>query len=78
MKKHILAAFRRRKKALPPMKPGTDTAAADYDPLDPHGDGTLRPGDPIFDAMMRGKAMVGRRNDDGTWDMKEVGDGTQG
>lgn len=29
------------------------------DPLDPHGDGTLRAGDPIFDAMMRGEAIMG-------------------
>lgn len=44
------------------------------DPLDPHGDGTLRPGDPVFDAVMRGNAVIGNRSDDGTWDYKEVPD----
>lgn len=43
--------------------------AADADPLDPHGDGTLRPGDFLFDAMMSGQAVSGTRTPDG-WDMK--------
>lgn len=46
-------------------------SAGDYDPLNPHGDGTLRPGDPIFEAAMRGNSVVGTLNEDGTWDYKE-------
>ncbi|WIF20578.1 hypothetical protein SEA_JFLIX2_88 [Rhodococcus phage Jflix2] len=41
------------------------------DPLDPHGDGTLRPGDPIFDAAMRGNGVHGVRRDDGSWELEE-------
>jgi hypothetical protein len=40
------------------------------DPLDPHGDGTLRLGDPVFDAAMRGHAMYGTFGPDG-WKLEE-------
>lgn len=47
------------------------------DPLDPHGDGTIREGDPMFEAFratMDGDAdaIFATRNDDGTWDVEEV------
>lgn len=37
----------------------------DADPLDPHGDGTLREGDAVFDAVMKGQVVSGTRNSDG-------------
>lgn len=40
-------------------------------PLDPHGDGTLRPGDPIFEAAMRGESTFGVRRPDGKWDVSQ-------
>jgi hypothetical protein len=40
------------------------------DPLNPHGDGTLREGDTIFDAMMRGNVMIGNFGSDG-WVFEE-------
>ncbi len=43
------------------------------DPLDPHGDGTLRRGDPIFDAVMRGNAVYGNFGPQG-WTFNEFGD----
>lgn len=62
--------FSRKKK--PQTTEITATSApADYDPLDPHGDGTLRPGDPVFEAAMRGETMIGNRGPDG-WTFKEV------
>lgn len=38
------------------------------DPLDPHGDGTIRPGDPMWDLMFG--PTLASRNDDGTWDVE--------
>lgn len=49
-------------------KPKPDPAWTD--PLDPHGDGTLRKGDPIFDAMMKGNAVLGNFGPEG-WEFKE-------
>lgn len=40
------------------------------DPLDPHGDGTLRPGDPVFDALMRGEAVVGNYDEEKGWEIE--------
>lgn len=40
------------------------------DPLDPHGDGTIRKGDPLYDLMMGGALMANRR-EDGKWDVKQ-------
>lgn len=40
------------------------------DPLDPHGDGTLRPGDPIYDAAMSGKTVFGNFGPEG-WVLEE-------
>ena len=37
------------------------------DPLDPHGDETLRPGDALFDAMMNGESVVANRDSAGNW-----------
>ena len=46
------------------------------DPLDPHGDGTIREGDPIFDILMNsgGRGVIGNRRSDGTWDVEIIGD----
>ena len=41
------------------------------DPLDPHGDGTLRQGDPVFDAVMKGKSVMGHYDPNGTWTFTE-------
>lgn len=42
-----------------------------HDPLNRNGDGSLGPGNPIFDAIMGGATVVsGTVNDDGTFDMK--------
>ena len=46
------------------------------DPLNPHGDDTLRPGDFIYDAAMRGNDVYGERNDDG-WNLQEIKDADQ-
>jgi hypothetical protein len=44
-------------------------------PFDARKDGSIRPGDPMWDIMMRsmhtGRAMHGSQRDDGTWDVKE-------
>ena len=39
------------------------------DPLDPHGDGTIRKGDPMYDLMMGAgpNGIMATRNEDGTW-----------
>lgn len=42
------------------------------DPLDPHGDGTIRPGDPMFDLMMKGTFVYGNRRPDGKWDVESL------
>lgn len=47
------------------------------DPLDPHGDGTLRPGDPIFDATMRGEVVYGTRGPGG-WTMEHLPEPDEG
>lgn len=41
-------------------------------PLDPRGDGTLQPGDPLYELMMRnpGNPMIFNRRDDGLWEAK--------
>lgn len=54
------------------------TTTEQDDPLDPRGDGTLRPGGPIFDAMMRGEAVYGNRQDDGSWRMEHTPDSLYG
>ncbi len=51
-------------------KPAPKSGPEWTDPLDPHGDGTLRAGDPIFDAMMRGNAVHGTFGDEG-WKFNE-------
>jgi hypothetical protein len=43
------------------------------DPLDPHGDGTIREGDPMYDLMMGGTVFAERRAD-GQWDVSVEGD----
>ena len=42
------------------------------DPLDPHGDGTLHPGDPMFDLIIGGdgSAVIANRRPDGTWEVQ--------
>lgn len=40
---------------------------------DPHGDGTIRPGDPLWEAMTSGEAILANRRDDGTWDVQRFG-----
>jgi hypothetical protein len=64
-KRNIMAWFRPKPKPEP----------AWTDPLDPHGDGTLREGDPVFDAMMRGNAVHGNFGPGG-WKFDEYPDGT--
>jgi len=44
------------------------------DPLDPHGDGTIRAGDPLFNLMTGGKAMIANRREDGNWDVEIIPD----
>lgn len=40
------------------------------DPLNPHGDGTLRPGDAVFDSTMRGESVIASRTSDNKWIQK--------
>lgn len=43
------------------------------DPLDPHGDGTIREGDALYDILMGGGGAVrGTRNEDGTWEVESM------
>lgn len=66
--------FWRRKKSPQPA-PSPDVADLGSDPLDPHGDGTLRPGDPLFDSLFDGGgAMLAERRDDGQWNVQRFGD----
>lgn len=46
------------------------------DPLDPHGDGTIRRGDPMYELMMSGGGFVGNRREDGTWDVEPLDEGS--
>lgn len=45
-----------------------------HDPLDPHGDGTIRPGDPLWDMMMSGQAIHATRDphDPTNWDVTRL------
>lgn len=60
----------------PAPEPRTSSQTVDLgdDPLDPHGDGTVREGDPMYDLMMRSMqddtAMFANRREDGTWDVE--------
>lgn len=67
--------FRNRhpNKAVPERTPAHESTTSERDPLDPHGDGTIREGDAMYDLLMGAGsygAVVGTRNDDGTWDLK--------
>ena len=44
------------------------------DPLDPHGDGTIRAGDPLFNLMTGGRAMIANRREDGNWEVETIPD----
>lgn len=61
---------RKRARGKLAQDPDRVWATDETDPLDPHGDGTLRPGDDLFDAMMRGEAVMGTRRPDGGFDMR--------
>lgn len=57
------------------MERGVDLGS---DPLDPRGDGTIRPGDPMWQAFMSGQPVLVNRRDDGMWDVQRFpadGDG---
>lgn len=44
-------------------------------PLDPHGNGTIRRGDPIYDLMMGGgRAMIANSREDGNWEVEIIPD----
>ena len=71
--------FKKKRKPevrMPPVRRPEpyQTSTLDSDPLNPHGDGTLCPGDPIFDAAMRGEAVYGVRNADDSWDLTHYPD----
>lgn len=57
---------RAKRKGLVTTDPGLDP---NVDMLDPHGDGTLREGDPLFDALMSNQVVYGNRTPKG-WDVK--------
>ena len=44
------------------------------DPLDPHGDGSIRPGDPLWDAMMSNETIHATRScrDPNEWDVTRL------
>ncbi len=44
------------------------------DPLDPHGDGTIRPRDPLFDLRIGGRAMIANYREDGNWEVEIIPD----
>lgn len=48
----------------------------DTDMLNPHGDGTLREGDVLFDALMEGKTVRGNRTSAG-WELEETSNDAQ-
>lgn len=57
---------RRHKKAVRRGQVATEPGLqSDVDMLDPHGDGTLREGDLLFDALMENKVIVGNRTPEG-------------
>ncbi len=70
--------LRRLKLNAKPHKPASpDVRIMDLgdDPLDPHGDGTIRKGDPMHDLMFNeGRAIIGNLRPDGTWDVKIISD----
>ena len=39
------------------------------DPLDPHGDGTIRQGDPLYDLLMSGVVHAERVGDSDEWNV---------
>lgn len=61
-----------KREVIPDVNEETRTMDLGDDPLDPHGDGTIRQGDPMYDLMMNstGGVVVGNKNNDGTWDIK--------
>ncbi len=54
-------------------KPNPEPTPKWTDPLNPHGDGTLRAGDPLFDAIMRGNVLRGTFGAQG-WKFEETGE----
>lgn len=67
--------FRRRKRAVQ-TSPGDMRTTPVNNPLDWREDGTIRRGDPAFDALWRtmetGEAMIANQKPDGTWDVKFI------
>lgn len=65
--------FRRRKAPIP-VSPGDMRSTPVNNPLDWREDGSIRKGDPAWDAMWRmmktGEAMIANQKPDGTWDVK--------
>lgn len=51
------------------MAPGSERRDLGPDPLDPHGDGTIRPGDPLWQVFESGQPIIAERRDDGEWDV---------
>lgn len=71
--------LRRLKPQSKPRNPASpDERVMDLgdDPLDPHGDGTIRKGDPMmyYPTMNEGRATIGNRRPDGNWDVKIIPD----
>ena len=54
----------------PKASPEAEVHDLGDDPLDPHGDGTIGPGDPMWDVFTSGKPMIANRRDDGQWDVQ--------
>lgn len=57
---------RAKRKGLVTHEPDLDP---NVDMLDPHGDGTLREGDPLFDALMSNQVVYGNRTPTG-WELE--------
>ncbi len=52
-----------------PLAAPSSTATLGSDPLDPHGDGTLRPGDHLYDLLMAGHTIMASHRDNDNWDI---------
>lgn len=56
------------------QKPHKGVIHLGNDPLDPYGDGTIRAGDPLFNLMTGGRAMISNHREDGNWEVETIPD----
>lgn len=65
-----------KRKSPQPLSPGDMRSVPVDNPLDFRPDGSIRPGDPAYETMMRmmetGESMISTQRPDGTWSVEFV------